>query len=110
MCFQIASFAFAVVDYLSYTLDAIAAQLPTDPADPMYNSIHVYVMNNQAAGEHTIFERCKAKYANNPSFKFITSDHRHKDASPQLQDPGSANVPGWKVRKQTRDIATLMNV
>lgn len=67
-------------------------------------------MNNQAEGEHTIFNQCSQKYKDHPSFKFIVSDHRHKDATPTLRDPGSANLPGWKVRKQTRDIATLMDV
>lgn len=106
--------------YLLEALDAIAQQLPTDPDDLMYNQIVVNVVNMQVNAnpevQHTIYDQAKATYSNHPlreSFEFseLRADEILTDPLPNRNpknDLGNANKPGFLVRRQTRNIVTVM--
>ncbi len=107
-------------EYLLDALEAIAQQIPTDPDDLMYNNILVSVINMQVnantAVRHTVFERAKEKYSNHrlqSSFEFseLLAEEILSDPLPNRNaqnDPGNANKPGFLVRRQTRNIVTVM--
>ena len=102
----------ASVDYLSTTLASIERQLTRDPSDPMYQQIQVWVMNNAPSdAAHESFARNQAKYRDRSEFRFLSNDHLLVDpVGPDARDVGSADRPGFRVRKQSRDIARLMQV
>lgn len=107
-------------EYLLEALESIAQQLPTDPDDLMYNQIIVNIVNMQVNANpeirHTVYEQAKAKYSHHPlsaSFQFseLRSDEILADPLPNRNsknDPGNANKPGFLVRRQTRNIVTVM--
>jgi hypothetical protein len=109
-------------DYLLQSLDTLAAQLPSDQADLMFNKILVNVINLQVNAqpekEHVMYTRAKAKYsaasghpkANYFIFSEITHDEILRDPVPNSspRDKGNANKPGYLVRRQTRNIVTVM--
>jgi hypothetical protein len=109
--------------YLLRTLESIASQLPTDPEDLLYNKVLVIVVNMQVNSnpdrKHTIYEEAKRKYsaAENPklasSFLFteLLKSEILEDPIPgrnQQNDVGNANKPGFLVRRQTRNIVSVM--
>jgi hypothetical protein len=113
------------VDYLAQTLASIADQLPSDPADPLFNQVRVLVMNNfnpqataDAAGEgghqvHATFDAARLRYAAphpaSKSFIFVDNDHALPDPhGDKAKDLGTPNKPGFRVRKQTRDLVALL--
>jgi hypothetical protein len=112
-------------DYLLQTLAAMAASFPSDPSDLLFAKVLVVVVNVQSeelsASPHSRFEEARRLYAEGRHakaayFRFITADPA--DVSMALDpsrnvrgsDLGNANVPGKKVRKQTRDIALTMRL
>lgn len=101
-------------DYLLKVLSSISHQLPDDPSDIFYGQVLIVIVNLQQGGDdHTRYKEAKARYGASVYFKFV-------DYSPdmQLPDPvtgatsendlGNANHPGYRVRKQTRNIVTVM--
>lgn len=117
------------VDYLTPVLEALERQFTYEPEDPMFGQIQVWIMNNMkdepyqstttttggdgtSLPKHTSWESNKLKYSGRPGqeFRFLTNDHVLQDAIPLARDRGSADAPGWIVRKQTRDIVRLMQV
>ena len=113
-------------DYLLKSLATLAAQLPSSDSDLMYGQILMVVVNMQdpKAGPHQRYEEAKILYSTmtNPKgmyFEFIddgsSSDGGHLDlvtdpaiGSTAASDPGTANMPGYRVRKQTRNIVSIM--
>lgn len=109
-------------DYLLKTLSALEMEFTADPSDLMFTQVVVVVVNIQGKG-HARFEEAVAKYgpkSNHPKsayFDFITLTPPEIDG-PDMRDPlegktrgkdmGNANVPGQRVRKQTRSIAMVM--
>ena len=109
-------------DYLLKTLAALEMEFTADPSDLMFTQVVVVVVNIQGKG-HARFEEAVAKYgpeSNHPKsayFEFITLTPPEIDG-PEMKDPmegktrgkdlGNANVPGHRVRKQTRSIAMVM--
>jgi hypothetical protein len=112
-------------DYLLRTLAAIAKECPSSKKDLLYNKILTVVVNMQAKGhlrfdearelyssQHTGPESQKAQY-----FEFISLGVSEIH-SPDMQDIkkgataqndlGNANHPGYRVRRQTRSIAMVM--
>jgi hypothetical protein len=95
------------VDYLEQSLDSILGQMPSDHRDPFSSRIKVLVMNNYGPG-HKAFHRSRDKHAGSPYVEFLTNDARLPDPMGDLRDAGSPNKPGFKVRKQTRDLVALL--
>ena len=106
-------------DYLLHTLEALARQLPRDPSDLLYQRVAVMVVNVHEAGKpHRRFAEARALYA--PGAHPLSSYFYFSELSPEehLADPkpgataqndlGNANVPGYRVRKQTRNVAAVM--
>ena len=97
--------------YLNASLHSILAQLPADPLHPLHLQVHVIVMNHSPADTpHPAFEQAKRELGSSPSspFHFLTNPGLLSDAQPDARDAGSPNVPGWRVRKQTRDIVATL--
>jgi len=108
-------------DYLLTSLATIAEQLPIDSSDLLYHKILLVIVNMQGVG-HTRFEEAKTIYTSianpkSPYFFFIDAstetleDPKYPKGSGSLSsqhDLGNANVPGYAVRKQTRDIVVVM--
>lgn len=107
-------------DYLLKSLASIATQLPTSPSSLFYHRILIVVVNIEGS-THTRFYEAENLYSpiSNPNlapyFRFLTLD---KTVDPDMPDPkvgataendlGNANVPGYKVRKQSRDIVRVL--
>ena len=91
----------------------LLSQLPESrSAGPLFGSVQIVVMN-MAAGAHAEFDALKALYAtpSHPKGSYLTfleNKAPYADAQPGLRDGGSADRPGWKVRKQTRDTVRLL--
>lgn len=100
-------------DYLLRTLASIDAQLPKDDSDLLYRQVVVAVVHVQPDSPHSRFDEAKALYGNNPHFSFdaLLPTELYPDvkalATP-ANDPGNANVPGYRVRKQTRNLAAVV--
>ena len=95
--------------YLNHTLQSIRRQLPSDPTHPLYGRVHVYVMNNQMEGAHEMWEALREELRTEPHFHFLVNDGSLHDDNPAQRDAGTSNEPGWRVRKQTRDVVAVMN-
>ena len=103
-------------DYLLLSIEALATQLPDSPSDLMYGQILVNIVNIEGS-THRRFYEAKEKYAF-PNPKSIYFSFLELSPEDQLHDPvpnaniyndiGNANHPGYRVRKQTRDIVTVM--
>lgn len=108
--------------YLLQSLEVLAKQLPTDPNDLMYNKILIVLMNAQKNTaspdqQHEAFEEARKLYSSpNPlAGYFLFIDMLQSDILPDpksgtnaANDQGNANKPGYLVRRQTRNIATVM--
>lgn len=105
-------------EYLLDALGTLDHQLPSDPTDPLYHKVLVHIVNLQKntdqQHEHTVFLKAKAKYQGNNYFMFselsqeeILSDPKGSGFNAN-NDRGNANKPGYLVRRQTRNIYTVM--
>lgn len=108
--------------YLLQSLQTLATQLPTDPSNLLYHKVLIHVVNLQANADprrqHRVFYEARDAYSNpaNPlsayfQFSEITADEILPDPKPSANaqnDPGNANKPGFLVRRQTRNIVTVM--
>ena len=95
-------------DHLLKVMTSILDQLPTDPAHPMYGRVLVLVMNCKHDGAHQRFEEAK-KWLDSPHrahVKFVQEPVELPDKGGESR--GNANRPGPKVRKQTRNIASVV--
>lgn len=104
--------------YLLDSLNTLDHQLPNDPADPLYHKVLIHIINLQKNTEriadHTVYNRAKEKYQSSPYYRFTEIDS--SDTLPDAKgpnynaknDPGNANKPGYLVRRQTRNIYTVM--
>ncbi|KAK7241065.1 hypothetical protein SO694_00053035 [Aureococcus anophagefferens] len=92
-------------DYLLQTLASFAAELPRDASDPAHGSVVVFVVNTHGPG-HKRFDEAARLYERDAQFRFSAA----AEAAPpnEKRDSGSANRPGWRVRKQTRDIVSVL--
>ena len=99
-------------DYLNPTLSSIFDQLPDDPRDPFYGAVRVVVMNMRPAEAHVAFSSARKTYSSTAKgkdhFVFVDNNHPVPDPSPSTKDRGTKDRPGWHVRRQTRDIASLL--
>lgn len=116
-------------DYLLRALSDIADQFPTDPSDLLTGHILVIVANmqdkhSQGGGDggggvqHTRYEEAKKLYgpgSHHPKsmyFEFIDDPGKvvndPKPGTNPMNDPGTPNVPGFRVRQQTRDIVSVL--
>jgi hypothetical protein len=99
------------LDYLSPTAEAILQQLPDNNVDPFYGRVLVVVLN-QRPGVHPVFEKVKhwvlSTAKGRDHFVFVENNHPLLDATPDKRDMGDANYPGYRVRHQTRDVASLV--
>lgn len=111
------------LDYLLKMLAALVDQLPLDEDDPWYHNILIHVINMQVNNDpghrHVIFDKAKGLYgpgSGSPykeyfQFSELLPSDVAKDPIPNRNaqnDPGTANVPGYLVRRQTRNIAYVM--
>ncbi len=99
------------VDYLTPTVEAILQQLPDSIHDPFWGRVQVVVLN-QRPNEHRIWEIVRDWVLKTEKgrvhFKFVENLHPYVDATPGRKDRGDANFPGYRVRHQTRDVASLV--
>jgi len=109
------------ISYLGETISNLLDPLPVDPTDPMFNKVHLVIVNNHYLASdsgstsdndiHVALEEQKAKYKYpHPKSQYITFFENDDNLEDPLkkQNAGNANKPGFKVRKQTRDIASTM--
>ena len=103
------------VDYLTPTLEALLGQLPADPADPFYGSVMIVLLKSNANDEHAAYDRAVQRWGPGSSdpkaiyVDFVPNSSPYQDATPELRDPlVDGNKPYWRVRKQTRDIAKVL--
>lgn len=96
-------------DYLLTSLNRINEQLPSAPDDLLHLRILVHVVYIKAADNvkprHTRFDEAKERFAQSPYFKFSELSSPPQPPGLGTNDLGSANFPGYRVRKQTRDLA-----
>ena len=110
-------------DYLLHTLDSLARQMPRegDTADLLHGRVTVLVVNVQDRGtRHRRFEEARALYARGAHpqasyFEFVDLPASEiardpKEGATAQNDQGNANIPGFKVRKQTRNVASVMKM
>jgi hypothetical protein len=109
-------------EYLLSSLESVAQQLPSDPHDLLYGRILLIVLNvqlNTANRDkpHDVFLKARAMYAapHPKSMYFEFVDIAPEEILPDpvagstLQnDQGNANKPGFLVRRQTRNIVSVM--
>lgn len=116
-------------NYLGATVDHIVAQMPQTNADPQYGQTVIVIASMQRAElvptaggkytHHPAFDEVRARYAQHPLRAFIrfvtlTAPLDPKDPLPPPGDSGVsvggiyANTPGFRVRRQTRDLAALL--
>ena len=113
-------------DYLLQSLATFADQLPSSESDLMYGQILMIIVNMQSseAEPHLRFYEAKELYGiNNPKsiyFEFVdnSKDLLHHFNADLITDPvigatilndvGTPNKPGYRVRKQTRNIVSIM--
>jgi len=96
---------------LLHSLQSVARELPLDPHDVFHGSVVVLVVNMHGRG-HDAFDVAEKLYAGGPLgafFEFHTS-RWSSTSNVRGRDSGSANEPGWKVRKQTRDLVALLHI
>jgi hypothetical protein len=101
-------------DYLIRTLHALARELPADPSDLLYGRVLILVANVQGQF-HEVYFKAKelfgpGKHAKAVHFQFIDRESfvELPDPHPNSRDLGNPNVPGHVVRKQTRDVVSVM--
>jgi len=113
-----------LVDYLTRTMDTLAADLPGSPDDPLVGQLEVHIMNNQPQGHpkgpHPIWQQNKQRFASHPKqhfFKFVDNPGTLKDpnpTSPTNPDPDDnnnpTNRPGQFVRQQTIDVVQMIRL
>jgi hypothetical protein len=110
-------------DYLMQTLDSISKELPSDKANPLYGKVLILVCNNHKPSQgttHAVYFEAKKKFdsQNHPKgfyFEFIDYErlpvlHDTKPGATLQNDHGDPNVPGYRVRKQTRDIVKVVEM
>lgn len=102
------------LDYLTPTIESILLEIPQDPSHPLYDQVVVAIMNH-SPGVHPQFYELQKKYANpdSPHYSrvllFLENTSPLPDpAGPGARDMGTSDMPGHKVRKQTRDVAALV--
>ena len=103
------------VDYLTPTLNALLRQLPEDRADPFFGAVKIVLMKSNAAEDHPAFDEAKRRWgpqsgsAKSVYIEFAENTVPYEDATPGDRDKQiDPNKPYWKVRKQTRDIAKML--
>ena len=99
------------VDYLTPTIKSFLEQISDDPADPLYGKLRIVVMNMRP-GEHPLFDKVRdvvlASEKGRAHIFFVENNHPGVDATPRKRDRGTPDLPGYKVRKQTRDLVSLL--
>ena len=96
-------------DYLGTTLNAFAREL--FPAESMLaGAVGVFVVNVHGPG-HKRFDEAQARFSSNTAFRFSEKAEDPALTANRVDPPhvaGNANRPGWRVRKQTRDIVSVL--
>lgn len=100
-------------DYLIRVLFSMFHQLPTDPDDIFYGKVLIVIVNLQPGGEHSRYSEAKVRYGDSIYFKFVDYYDELQIPDPVSgataeNDFGNANHPGYRVRKQTRNIVSVM--
>ena len=109
-------------DYLLQTLESIAEQLPTDPHDLLYHKVLIHIVHINDIPEnahHVMYEQAKSKYSHpmykkREYFKFSSFTSREDYLSDPLPNRTALNdlctpkEPGYVIRKQTRNLVTVI--
>lgn len=96
-------------DYLTPTIEALAIEV-ANPAVPFQNRVQVVTMSMVAV--HPAFERIRTTYHGHPCFRFEYAPANaigDQSVDGGRYDVGTRNVPGYRVRRQTRHFAVLLN-
>eukprot|EP00884_Botryococcus_braunii_P003153 jgi/Botrbrau1/12839/Bobra.0045s0008.1 len=111
-------------DYLTRTVATLLQELPMSDTDPLFGKIIVLVMNNQP-GSHPVFAQLKERIESGDKgdilatkgciyVRMVENPGTLQDTNPEAPEPDDLNnpknLPGREVRKQTRDLVTLMNM
>jgi hypothetical protein len=99
------------IDYLTPTITSYLEQISDDPADPLYGKVRIVIMN-QRPGEHPLFDTVRTQVLASDKGRahvfFVENNNPGADATPDKRDKGTPDLPGYKVRKQTRDLVSLL--
>jgi hypothetical protein len=99
------------VDYLTPTITSFLEQISDNTADPLYGKVRIVIMNMRP-GEHPLFEKVRSKVLKSDKGRahvfFVENNNPGLDATPNKKDRGTPDLPGYKVRKQTRDLVSLL--
>lgn len=99
-------------DYLVQTLNSLTREMPMESSHPSYGRIVAFIVSMDGR-DHPVFDHAKAIYTSSvyaKHLRFITDVNHTYDPLNGQRDHGSQNTPGWKVRKQTRDLVTLLRL
>eukprot|EP00002_Diphylleia_rotans_P000860 TRINITY_DN10465_c0_g2_i1.p1 TRINITY_DN10465_c0_g2~~TRINITY_DN10465_c0_g2_i1.p1 ORF type:complete len:289 (+),score=51.48 TRINITY_DN10465_c0_g2_i1:457-1323(+) len=104
------------IDYLRPTLMALLAQIQFAIDSPMYNQVHIIVMNMKP-GQHPVYDEAKEEFSKGSAsqyFTFVDNDGRFSNIN--IQDSGRPKgliakgaPPTVQVRKQSLDVSTLLD-
>jgi hypothetical protein len=110
-------------DYLLKTLASINMQLPVDSDSLLYHQILIAIVHVQPSpsatsfgigtSHHIRYEEAKKIYKDNPYFIFLELSASEiysdpKQGATATNDLGNANHPGYRVRKQSRNLAAVV--
>jgi hypothetical protein len=101
-------------DYLLRTLERLHSLLPTDEDDPLFHNILIIVAHIKSPDNlkqiHARYEEARHMFGQSPYFEFTCTESSPQPAGLPLHDTGDPNHPGFRVRKQTRDLATVLGL
>jgi len=85
-----------------------------EPTHPIQLKVDVQVVvMNHVAGNHSVFEQARDRYASHAQVHWIENRARRLDPHAELPEPedanNHANLPGKKVRQQTLDLVSLLH-
>lgn len=106
-------------DYLIQSLHRIAEQLPSDPSNVLYNNVLISVVNvHDDKTSHLRYYEAKSiftskEYPKSIYFHFDTLSHEEQLLDPKQgtnsqNDMGNPNIPGYRVRKQSRNLVSVI--
>ena len=98
-------------DYLLKSLQAIHEQLSLS-SSIFHNNVLIVLVNIEG-NTHSRFYEAQSLYGKYKYFEFFTLNSSEELADPKVganahNDQGNANIPGFRVRKQTRSIVSVI--
>ena len=96
-------------DYLTSTLDSLLSELPSEPADPFHDRIHVLVMNNKP-GQHPVYTKVQRRIqqgARDPDDTFAQKALQYVEF---IDNPGTVEDPTPADKPEPNDFDNPTNI